>query len=94
MYYQNDALFTDLKFSKYLQILFLFSSLGIGVSLPYLIYKCLIGLVLFAHIFLKLEQWPYSNGHPPFGTYFVYATHWGQMIMTRFFQNPILFFTF
>ena len=60
-----------------------FSSLGISVSLPYLIYKCLVGLVLFAHMFLKIEQWP------GFGAYFVYATHWGQIIMTRFFQQPI-----
>ena len=59
---------------------FLLLLLGIRVSLPYLIYKCLVGLVLFAHLFLKIEQWP------AFGNYFVYATHWGQMIMTRFFQ--------
>ena len=46
------------------------------VGLPYLIYKCLLMLIVLAHQILKMYKW----GH--FGNYFVYATHWGQMLTT------------
>ena len=65
---------------SYLWIQLLCLGNNVIVSLPYIIYKCVLMLTSLTHQILKIYKW----GH--FGNYFVYATHWGQMLTTLAFS--------
>ena len=61
----------------------IFSS-GNIVSLPYVIYKCIVGLIFLINGILSMVQYPYvsGGGTREFAKYFIYATHWGVMLIT------------